>query len=151
MRVFLDTNIVLDVLLNRPTLVSESEAVILRCEALDAEVLIAWHGLATAYYLLRRGRSEADALRELDRILAWAQIAPATDTAARRARTLGFRDFEDALQAVSAETCVADCIVTRNCSDFSLSTVPALSPDEFLRRYPVPASTESRHADDKGT
>jgi predicted nucleic acid-binding protein len=95
MRVFLDTNIVLDVLLNRPTLVSESEAVILRCEALDAEVLIAWHGLATAYYLLRRGRSEADALGELDRILAWAQIATATDTAARRARTLGFRDFED--------------------------------------------------------
>ena len=60
MRVFLDTNILLDVLLNRPTLVSESEAVILRCEALEAEVFIAWHGLGTAYYLLRRGRSEAD-------------------------------------------------------------------------------------------
>jgi predicted nucleic acid-binding protein len=147
MRVFLDTNILLDVLLNRPALVSESEAVILRCEALGAEVLIAWHGLATAYYLLRRDRSEADALNEVDRILAWAQIATATDSAARRARTLGFRDFEDALQAVSAETCAADCIVTRNCGDFSLSTVPALLPDEFLQKYPVPASTASREAD----
>jgi predicted nucleic acid-binding protein len=139
MRVFLDTNILLDVLLNRPSLVSESEAVLLRCEALGAEVFVAWHGLATAYYLLRRGRSEADALNEVDRILAWAQIAPATDNAARRARTLGFRDFEDALQAVSAESCAADCIVTRNSGDFSHSTVPALLPDDFLRQYPVPA------------
>jgi predicted nucleic acid-binding protein len=143
MRVFLDTNILLDVLLNRPTLVSESEAVILRCEVLGAEVFIAWHGLGTAYYLLRRGRSEADALNEVDRILAWARIAPVTDSAARRARTLGFRDFEDALQAVSAETCGADCIVTRNSSDFALASVPALLPDEFLRRHPVPVSTES--------
>jgi predicted nucleic acid-binding protein len=149
MRVFLDPNILLDVLLNRPALVSEIESVILRCEALGAEVFIAWHGLATAYYLLRRGRSEADALNELDRILAWARVATATDIAARRARTLGFRDFEDALQAVSAETCGADCIVTRNSSDFSLSTVAALLPDEFLRQYPAPeASTGSDSADD---
>lgn len=33
MRVFLDTNILLDVLLNRQPLVADSEAVILRCEA----------------------------------------------------------------------------------------------------------------------
>ena len=36
MRVFLDTNILLDVLLNRPSLAAESEEVILRCEALGA-------------------------------------------------------------------------------------------------------------------
>ena len=143
MRVFLDTNILLDVLLNRPALVADSEAVILRCEALDAEVFIAWHGLATAYYLLLRGRTEAEALNEVDRILAWAQVATATDSAARRARMLEFRDFEDALQAVSAETCGADCIVTRNCSDFSLSAVPALTPDEFLRQHPTTPSDSS--------
>ena len=68
MRVFLDTNILLDVLLNRPGLAEESEAVILRCEALGAEMLVAWHGLATAYYLLRRGRSEPEALVEVDKI-----------------------------------------------------------------------------------
>lgn len=61
MRVLLDTNILLDVLLNRPALVDDSEAVILRCEKLDAEMLVAWHGLATAYYLLKRGRTEAEA------------------------------------------------------------------------------------------
>lgn len=97
MRVFLDTNILRDVLLNRTPFVANSEAVIVRCEVLSAEMSVAWHGLATAYYLLRRGRSEQEALIELDKILAWARIAEGTDAGARRPRTLGFADFEDAL------------------------------------------------------
>jgi predicted nucleic acid-binding protein len=44
MRAFLDTNILVDVLLNRPAFVADSESLILRCEALGAEMLVAWHG-----------------------------------------------------------------------------------------------------------
>ena len=65
MRVFLDTNILLDVLLNRQSFVADSEGVILRCEAIGAEMFIAWHGLATAYYLIKRGRTEMEALVEV--------------------------------------------------------------------------------------
>lgn len=138
MRVFLDTNLLLDVLLNRAAFVAESEAVILRCEAVGAGMFIAWHGLATAYYLLRRGRTETEALAEVDRILAWARVAACADGEARRARALGFRDFEDALQAVAAEACAADWIVTRNTSDFSRSSVRAVTPTEFLSLVPAP-------------
>jgi len=136
MRVFLDTNILLDVLLNRPEFVAESEGVILRCEALGAEMLVAWHGLATANYLLKRGRTEAQALSELDKILAWARVADGSDQDARRARHLGFGDFEDALQAASAESCGADWIVTRNTADFPKSRVPAVTPTGFLQQVP---------------
>ena len=55
MRVFLDTNILLDILLNRADLVEESAAVILLCESSRYGMFIAWHGLATAYYLLLAG------------------------------------------------------------------------------------------------
>ncbi|MBL9179650.1 MAG: PIN domain-containing protein [Verrucomicrobiaceae bacterium] len=137
MRVFLDTHIVLDVLLNRPGLVADSEAVILRCEAAGDPMFIAWHGLATAYYLLKRGRSEADALVEVDKILSWAQVADAVDANARSARAMGFGDFEDALQAACAESCAADMIVTRNITDFSKSQVPAITPQDFLQRFPA--------------
>lgn len=137
MRVFLDTNILLDVLLNRTAFVADSEAVILRCERDGHPMFIAWHGLATAYYLLRRGRSTTDALLEVDKILSWARVAEAGDGHARKARGLGFGDFEDALQAVSAEACTADCIVTRNTSDFVRSTVAALTPQQFLERFSV--------------
>jgi predicted nucleic acid-binding protein len=140
MRVFLDTNVLLDVLLNRASFAAESEAVILRCEGFGAEMFVAWHGLATAYCLLRRGRTEQEALVEVDKILGWARIAGTTDAEARKARTLGFGDFEDALQAVSAEACAADCIVTRNAKDFSLSQVPVSTPADFLRRFPPSAN-----------
>ena len=138
MRVFLDTNIVLDVLLNRPGLVAESEAVILRCEKAGDGMFIAWHGLATAYYLLKRGRTEAEAMLEVHKLLAWARVADAGDANARSARGLGFSDFEDALQAVSAEACGADCIVTRNAVDFAKSKVAALTPAAFMAKFPAP-------------
>lgn len=137
MRVFLDTNILLDVLLNRAAFIADSEAVILRCEVVGAEMFVAWHGLATAYYLLKRGRTEEETLLEVDKILKWARVAPATDSGARRARNLGFGDFEDALQCVAAESCAADWIVTRNTSDFAKSTSPALTPQEFLQLVPA--------------
>ena len=133
MRVFFDTNILLDVLLNREPFAADSGNAILRCEANGAQMFIAWHGLATAYYLLKRGRTETAALAEVDKILAWARIADGSDVLVRRARAMGFDDFEDALQAVAAEACAADWIVTRNVPDFSRSTVPAILPADFLR------------------
>lgn len=131
-RVFLDTNIILDVLLNRAGFVADSEAVLLRCESLGARVYIAWHSLATAYYLLRRRRTEAEALQHVDKILAWARISTTSDADARRARTFAFDDFEDALQAVAAEACEADYLVTRDLDDFKASAVRVISPAEFV-------------------
>ena len=136
MRVFLDTNIVLDVLLNRPELAAESAAVILQCEKKGDSMFIAWHGLATAYYLLKRGRTEAQAMAEVEKLLAWARVADAGDANAREARKLGFSDFEDALQAVSAAACAADCIITRNADDFAKRQLAVLTPAAFLAKFP---------------
>ena len=51
MRVFVDTNILLDVIESRAGLVEESSAVLARAEALNAKLFIAWHSLTTIYYL----------------------------------------------------------------------------------------------------
>ena len=118
-------------------LAEESEAANVRAEELRAEWFVAWHGLATAYYLLRRGRTEEEALGEVDRILSWARVATAGDAAARQARGMGFTDFEDALQAASAEACSATWIVTRDVTGFKNSRVAAISPLEFLQRFPL--------------
>jgi len=135
MRVFLDTNILLDILLNRAELVEESSAVILLCESSRHEIFIAWHGLATAYYLLRRGRSEAAAQLEVAKILSWAKVAEVSDASAREALSLDFGDFEDALQVVAASACGANCIVTQNLSDFLKSATTALTPRQFIDRF----------------
>jgi hypothetical protein len=46
-----------------------------------------------------------------------------------------FSDFEDALQAAAAQTAAASFIVTWNVKDFKFSRVPALSAQEFLKRF----------------
>ncbi len=138
MRVFIDTNILLDVIESRAGLVEESVAVLARAETLHAKLFIAWHSLATIYYLIRRSRSEQATLKEVDQILAWAEIAPVDGLSAIRARKLNFPDFEDAMQCVSAESCLADIIITRNTKDFLSGSVPVVSPSDFLNRYPAP-------------
>lgn len=135
MRLFLDTNILLDIIEEREPFVDDSTAVLVLAEHMGASLFIAWHGLATAYYIIRRRRSEAEAIQEIDRILAWAQVAPVTPSSAARARGLNTPDFEDAMQCVSAENSLADLIVTRNIKDFGLSPVPAISPKDFLSQY----------------
>ncbi len=46
-----------------------------------------------------------------------------------------FHDFEDCLQEECAVAVSADYITTRNIKDFSISRVPAISPDEFILKY----------------
>ncbi len=134
MRVFLDTNILLDVLTQREPHHAESQSVLDRCEADAHQIFIAVHGLATTFYILEKLRDAATAQQALSDFLLRAEIALLTDADARRAFALGFGDLEDALQAVAAEACAADCIVTRNTADFSKSLVPLLTPDQFLSR-----------------
>jgi hypothetical protein len=83
--------------------VADSESLFLRCEALGAKMLVAWHGLATDCYLLKRGRTELPAMVELDKILSWARVTDCSDASARLTRSLGFSEFSDALPAAPAE------------------------------------------------
>ena len=76
-------------------------------------------------------------MAELDKLLAWVRVAEATDASLRRARTLGFGDFEDALQVVSAEGCAADVIVTRNVVDCTRGRVAAMMPAQFIAQFPA--------------
>jgi len=55
-------------------------------------------------------------------------------------RSLGSTDFEDAMQAASAEACGAHWLSTRDSADFAASPVSSISAADFLARFPLPAS-----------
>jgi predicted nucleic acid-binding protein len=119
-RVFLDTNILIDIVEQRAQFFAASQQVLERCELLGCAISIAPHGLATV----------------IQQILAWAEVATTGDAESRRATSYGILDYEDALQAAAAEACAADWLVTRDSGGFAGSPVPILSPDEFLQRFP---------------
>ena len=63
MRIFLDTNILLDVIEQRMPHYTASFAVLERCDELGHELFIAWHGLATVFYITARKQGETVALK----------------------------------------------------------------------------------------
>lgn len=136
MRVFRDTNIILDILTRRQPHYADSQSVLDRCGELACEVFIAWHGLATAFYVFGTVVGEATAQAAMEGFLQNARVATVGDSDARRAFRLGFSDYEDALQSVAAEACAADCIITRNETDFAKSSLRVLTPAVFLIQFP---------------
>jgi len=136
MAVFIDTNILLDVLEKRAPHHVDSEQVLVRCDQLQEPVFIAWHGLATAFYIYSRKVGEAAAHLALGQLLGSVSVAYTGQREAMRAFQLPISDLEDAMQAAAADACGADCIVTRNTRDFTGSPVPVLTPQEFLAAHP---------------
>jgi len=131
-KVLLDINVVLDVLQRRPDFYRPAADLFAEAEAGRLSASIAGHTVTTAYYILRRSdgaQIAGEALRELLRIV---DVVPVFRDDLQRALTMGWRDFEDAVQAVCAEKTGAEILVTRDLADFRTSTVPAVSPADAL-------------------
>ena len=127
MKALIDTNVILDVALNRAPFARDSTDVLRWAEA-DGEAAVSWHSLSNCAYLLKDGAR--DFLENLLRIV---DVAPGAHAEARHALSLPMKDVEDALQAAAAFSWKADYIVTRDPRGYAKSPVPAISPAAFLR------------------
>lgn len=136
MRVFLDTNVLLDVYLKRAG-EPGSARVIAACGEPWNEGFVAVHTLSNAFYLIERQRTRAEAWEFIRDVLAWADVAEIGRSDAARTQQMGMSDFEDALQIAAAESCRAEVIVTRNTGDFIGKTaLRVVVPEDFVDRPP---------------
>lgn len=133
MKIMLDTNVVLDVLLKREPFFEASYAVMKRCAVEQAEGYISATAATDIFYLLRRAlrdrQAAKDALEKLSQLVGFADALGADVHAALSSN---MTDFEDALVDAIAARCGMDCIVTRNIGDYRESSVRALTPEAFL-------------------
>ena len=137
MRVFLDTNVLLDVYLNRAG-EPGSARVIAACGEPWNQGFVAVHTLSNAFYLIERQRTRSEAWEFIRDVLAWAAVAEIGTADAARTQQMEMSDFEDALQIVAAEGCDADMIVTRNTRDFLGKTaLRVMLPEDFVDQ-PLP-------------
>jgi predicted nucleic acid-binding protein len=128
-----DTNIVLDVALDRPHLAAASRAALTWGFEHPGRACLAWHSVATlAYFLAKHGRPSA--VRPLvGELVVRLDIAGGSDRELLRAIELPVSDFEDAMVVALAEGAAATHIVTRNTADFRRSPVKAVTPEDFVR------------------
>ena len=136
MRVLVDTNVIIDVLLKRPGFFSDSQAVLRLAVQGDITALVPAGSMADIYYIIRRGG--LDSATAHGAIASLAQLVEICDTAAsdvKKALRLKMGDFEDAVMAATAKREKAKMIISRNDSDFSASPVPVITPKDFISSF----------------
>lgn len=132
MRLLIDGNIVIDVLANRTPHVEDSSKIWKLCETGLLEGRISALTFANLVYVMRR-ELDAETIRDvLDKLSLIFGFENLNARDLHEAAKMGWRDFEDAIQAVTAKRIHADYIITRNVKDFSQSDIPAITPSEFL-------------------
>ncbi|MHB1082093.1 MAG: type II toxin-antitoxin system VapC family toxin [Prosthecobacter sp.] len=132
MRVFLDTNILLDIVEQRLPFYTASQAVLDECDQRGFEIFVAWHGIATVFYIAARKRGEVYALEMIRDLLTWATVATVGQDEAREALGYGITDYEDALIAAAAAASGVDWLVTRDEAGFLKGPVSPINPSNFL-------------------
>jgi predicted nucleic acid-binding protein len=130
--ILLDTDVILDVALDRSPHVGASAALLDLAERRAPAAFVAWHTLSNLYYLLRPTRSGNDVKDLLVALTEFARVAPVDTDAFRLAVALPMADLEDAMQVAAAQACGAMYIATRSVRDFERSPVPARKPEQLL-------------------
>ncbi|MEI7437866.1 MAG: PIN domain-containing protein [bacterium] len=136
MRVLLDTNVVLDVLLARQPFVGASAEVFGLAEHSRIEGLLCATTITTIDYLLTQTMPRPAARQALQKLLELFEIAPVSRAVLEEALKSKLTDFEDAVLDQAGRLAGAEVIVTRNQKDFRQATLKILGPDELLASLP---------------
>ncbi len=134
-RVFIDTNVALDLLQNRQPFAGDALYIFALAEQQKIELCLSTDSLSTIFYIIERDRNAIIAKEAITKLLDYVVLCSLDESAVLRGMTLGFADIEDAFICAVALASHANVIVTRNGRDFSQSPLPVLSPCEFVAAY----------------
>ena len=132
MKVYLDTNVLLDLLLARPEGVDTAETVMAMCYRKELEGAVNTLTICNILYILRKYIGSARAEREVKRFCGFIALLPTTVGSVMDNLCGMHSDFEDAVQISCAMEWGADVILTRDKGGFVGSAIRVLSPQEFL-------------------
>ncbi len=135
MKSLIDTNIILDVLLERISFFKPAVEIFCLAEDSKIEAFICATTVTTIDYLLTKSLPLKKARTALGYIISMFEIAPVTRAVIERALNSRFNDFEDAILEESGKIAGVDCIITRNVKDFKHASIKVFEPIEFLALF----------------
>jgi len=131
LKILFDTNVILDVLLNRKPFVELSANLVSSVENKTIEGYLCATTITTLDYLISKSRNRETAKIEIQKLLTLFQIADVNSTVLSMAINSGFTDFEDAVQYFSGKCSNVDGLVSRNTKDYKKAILPIYTPDEL--------------------
>ncbi|HEV7374362.1 MAG TPA: PIN domain-containing protein [Pyrinomonadaceae bacterium] len=138
MRVLFDTDLVLDLVLDREPFVDAAAAVFTLHENGRIRGYISGITMVNVFYLTRKSKGISGARKAVEELLSTLSICPLDQLVLENAHRLTFTDYEDAVQHACATASGLDAIVTRNLADYKNATLPVFSPADFLSQLTPP-------------
>jgi len=133
MKVQFDTNICLDVLMNRPQFFQNSFDAIVKGFGKGIKPFITTATVMDIMYISRKSFPDfTNQLKAVESLCNKFNLIKVDKKDLDFAFSGVLKDFEDAVQSSCAKRKKIDFIITRNVKDFSNSPVKAITPEEFL-------------------
>lgn len=138
MRALLDTDVLLDLFLDRESFAETAAALWEANERGDFEDYISAITPINLFYITRKLKDLTTARQAVAELVATLRICSVDQETLQSALSLPLADYEDAVQLASAIINQVDVIVTRNLEDYTGATLPVFSPKDFLKKlYPT--------------
>lgn len=132
-KVFLDTNIVLDLVIKSRSGYQDACNLLQKVNLEGTEFVCSWHTLAILEYVGRK-KLKNEIYPILRMVVDLFEIPETGNAHAREAFDYLEDDYEDAMQIVSAQSAGCQCIITNDRKGgFSKSPLPIFSPAEYLQ------------------
>ena len=132
--IFVDTNIIIDLLAKRDLFYKDAQALFTLSDKREIQLCISSLSFANAYYSIVKHHKDIDAKKFLAKFKVLVKVLPLEDKAIELALASDFNDFEDGLQYFIAMDNESDIIITRNKKDFKNAKIPVMTAGEYIRR-----------------
>ncbi|HXI01281.1 MAG TPA: PIN domain-containing protein [Sphingobacteriaceae bacterium] len=131
-KVFLDTNIIVDLISDRKPFSKFAIEIFQKAEEGKLELFTSSHSIATTHYLLKKYMEEKDLRDVLYNLLDYLTVIAVDIDILKKGLRSNHKDFEDSIQIFCASSVEKiDSIITRNVKDFKGSEIKILTPDEL--------------------
>ena len=131
-RVYLDTNVMLDLLGEREPFYNSIAQIATLADQKKLEIVISPISFATVNYFLSKFEGISVAKDKLRKFKVLCEISIIDETIIEKGLNSNFEDFEDSLQYFCAVDSECEVIITRNAKDFKNSLLPVMSAEEFI-------------------
>jgi predicted nucleic acid-binding protein len=134
-RLLLDTDVILDLYLDREPFVEAAAAIWSAHETGRLTAYVSAITPVNLFYVARKLKGQAVAHQAVLELLTALPVCPIDGIVLQAGVETSFKDFEDAVQHASAAAAGLDGIITRNVSDYQQATLPIFTPADFVNQF----------------
>ena len=131
-KLFIDSDILIDVLGKRQPFYPDSAAVLSLAEQELVQACSTPLVISNIYYILRKLTTKEIAIKGIRKLRTFLNIIPVDQGHIDRAITSNFKDLEDAIQYYASLDAGINFLITRNTVHFKRIEIPVYTPHEFL-------------------